>query len=123
MTDQEIRDLLAEQLLCLRTAARTHDHPRVQTAVSREMTGIAQVLLGTDAQAQDTTAPEVSAKLGELREQLVSAQVIKLKALERCASCGGDRQIQIDMCSLLSALGDQLEASQALAEGLVRDAE
>ena len=81
MTKQEIRSLLAEQLLRLQTAARTHDHPRVQTAVSCEMTEIARVLLdaGTPAQAQtrDTLDP---AKLDELLDYLI-AQLDEMPAL------------------------------------------
>lgn len=122
MSNQEIRDLLAEQLLRLQTAARTHDHPRVQTAVSCEMTAIARVLLdaGTPAQAQtrDTLDP---AKLGELLGYLTAARkaACEVRGLAGCGNHGVPPVLE----SVLARLETSLRAAQALAEGLVQDEE
>lgn len=44
MTKQEIRDVLSRQMQRLETTARTHDHPRVITAVTREMVSLSREL-------------------------------------------------------------------------------
>lgn len=53
MTKQEIRDVLSRQMRRLETTVETHDHPRVITAVTREMVALSRELRELEEDGND----------------------------------------------------------------------